>query len=89
MNIKEIKFDSVREVIEKYSDGEKIRILSECTKTLNEYKDEKREDNEYRKTAENFEKYKKNEGVEYKEDDYYFYMYLKERENKSQYQFPL
>lgn len=89
MNIKEIKFDSVRKVIDDYSDGEKLKILSECTKTLNKYKDEKRAYNEYRKTAENFEKYKKNEGVEYEEDDYYFYMYLKGRENKSQYQFPL
>jgi hypothetical protein len=88
--MKELFFDSERYDLELYSSG-KLRPLHKCQDTINAYRNENYGDNGYRKLADDFVKYNECKNIDScdKNENWYFYKYLKSLPNDNKYQFPL
>lgn len=84
-----VYFDSVEDIINRYKNEMNLKELKQCTETIKAYQKEDVRKNTYRNVASNFTKYENDESISENNDDYYFYMYLKNLPDTKKYKFPL
>ncbi|WP_418968506.1 hypothetical protein [Alloscardovia omnicolens] len=85
-------FDSVQDILKLYG-GSGLKPLGECIEFLEAYNSEAEKGNPYRALARSFEDFAGRTADQIDEhidsDDYYFYKYLENLEDKNHYTFPL